>query len=75
MTIIFIIPHRKILINWVVFYKISFFRLDVVALALTFLIYRQTLTPIGQKFYRKCSVLAFDTPAMSIVHCETWNLC
>jgi len=47
----------------------------VVALALTFLIYRRALTPSGQKFYRKCSVLAFDTSAMFIVHCEIWNLC
>jgi len=35
---------------------------------------RQTLTPIGQKFYRQCRVLAFGTDAMFTVNCEIWNL-
>ena len=32
---------------------------------------RQTLTPIGQKFYRQCRVPAFGTAAMFTVNCET----
>ena len=35
---------------------------------------RQTLTPIGQKFYRQCRVLVFGTAAMFTVNCEIWNL-
>ena len=35
---------------------------------------RQTLTPIGQKFYRQCRVLAFGTAAMFTVNCEIRNL-
>ena len=35
---------------------------------------RQTLTPIGQKFYRQYRVLAFDTVAMFTVNYEALNL-
>ena len=35
---------------------------------------RQTLTPIGQKFYRQCRVPAFGKAAIFTANCEIWNL-